>query len=122
EAVASGRTEKAQAALAAFREPAPVISAAELASRCDIIVDCAPTSAFCAIAEPALRAGKVLVTVSGAALLQHPEIIDLARAHGGRIILATGALLGLDAVRAAAESVIHSVTMVTHKPPKSLNG
>jgi aspartate dehydrogenase len=31
-------------------------------------------------------------------------------------------LLGLDAIRAAAEGNIHSVTMVTRKPPRSLIG
>jgi aspartate dehydrogenase len=50
------------------------------------------------------------------------EVVDLARAHGGRVIVATGALLGLDAVRAAAQGEIRSVTMVTRKPPKSLRG
>ena len=34
----------------------------------------------------------------------------------------TGALLGLDAVQAAAEGEIHSVTMVTRKPPNGLEG
>ena len=34
----------------------------------------------------------------------------------------TGALLGLDAVRAAGEGRIHSVSMVTRKPPKGLIG
>jgi len=34
----------------------------------------------------------------------------------------TGALLGLDAVRAAAQGTIESVTMVTRKPPRGLAG
>ena len=34
----------------------------------------------------------------------------------------TGALIGLDAVRAAAEGTIHSVTMITRKPPNGLEG
>ena len=50
------------------------------------------------------------------------EVVDLARANGGRIIMATGALLGLDAVRAAAKGEIFSVTMITRKPPTSLKG
>ncbi len=50
------------------------------------------------------------------------EVVDRARAHGGRIIMATGALLGLDAVRAAALGEVFSVTMITRKPPKSLRG
>ena len=34
----------------------------------------------------------------------------------------TGALLGLDAVTAAAEGAIHSVRMITRKPPRGLAG
>ena len=34
----------------------------------------------------------------------------------------TGALIGLDAVRAAAEGNITSVTMITRKPPDGLEG
>lgn len=119
-AVASGNRDKAQARMAGFRQPVPVVDPAALAELCDVIVECAPTSAFADIAIPALDRGRTLVTVSGAALLQRPDIIANASANGGRIILATGALLGFDAVRAAAEGQIHSVTMVTRKPPTSL--
>jgi aspartate dehydrogenase len=62
------------------------------------------------------------LTVSGAALLDAPELVELAERNGGKIILATGALLGLDAVRAAAEGDIREVRMVTRKPPRSLAG
>lgn len=121
-AVTSGGREKAQAALAEMGSPAAVVSPEELAERCDIIVECAPTAAFVSIAEPAMRAGRQMVTVSAAALIEHMEMVALARANGGRIIMATGALLGLDAVRAAAKGEIASVTMITRKPPKSLKG
>ena len=119
-AICSGRQDVAEARAHSLGLAVPVVSPAELAERCDVIVECAPTPAFMAIAEPALAAGRILVTVSGAAILEHPEITDRAREGGGQIILATGALLGLDAVRAAAEGVIHSVRMVTRKPPRSL--
>lgn len=120
EAVTAGDRARAEAAMGALKLPVPIVPIAELAQRCDVIVDCAPTGAFREIATQALCAGNVLVTVNGAALMQWPEAIDLARANGGRIVLATGALLGLDAVRAAALGTIHSVTMITRKPPKSL--
>jgi aspartate dehydrogenase len=121
-AVTSGGREKAERTLAAMGAQVPVVSPAELADLCDVIVECAPTAAFLSIAGPAMAAGRVLLTVSAAALLEHMEIVDEARAHGGRVIVATGALLGFDAVRAAAEGEIRSVTMVTRKPPKSLRG
>lgn len=119
-AVTGGPGGSAAARVARLGNPVPLVSAGDLARDCDVIVECAPTAAFLGIAEPALAAGRTLVTVSGAALLLHPDVIALATRSGGRIILATGALLGFDAVRAAAEGVIHSVRMVTRKPPRSL--
>lgn len=122
EAVTSGNAQKARDALADFARPVDVVSPKDLAARCDVIVECAPTAAFLAIVTPALAAGRQVITVSAAALIENMQMVDAARASGGRIILATGALLGLDAVRAAAEGTIHSVTMVTRKPPRSLVG
>ncbi|WP_068547196.1 aspartate dehydrogenase [Thalassotalea crassostreae] len=119
-AVTSGNLDKAKQNLTTINSSADVISSAKMVENVDIVIECAPTSAFMNIAKPTLEQGKTLVTVSGAAILQHPEIIDIAKQNGGQIILATGALLGLDAVRAAAESTIHSVNMVTRKPPTSL--
>lgn len=119
-AVSAGDRDRAEAAMAELAHPVPIVGIEELVALSDVVVDSAPTAAFRDIATATLSAGKTLVTVSGAALMQWPEATDLARAHGGRIILATGALLGLDAVRAAAIGKIHSVTMVTRKPVKSL--
>jgi aspartate dehydrogenase len=49
-------------------------------------------------------------------------LIDLARQNGGQIVVPTGALIGLDAVVAAAVGTIHSVRMVTRKPVTGLAG
>jgi len=46
----------------------------------------------------------------------------LAKERGGQIIVPTGALLGLDAVTAAAEGSIQMVRMTTRKPPAGLAG
>jgi aspartate dehydrogenase len=121
-AVCARTPERAKLRLAALRRTVPLVDPVELAKQSDIVVECVPASAFVSIARPALEHGRLLVTVSAAALLDHPEMIEIAKAQGGRIILATGALLGLDAVRAAAEGKIASVTMVTRKPPKGLAG
>jgi aspartate dehydrogenase len=60
--------------------------------------------------------------LSVGALIEHMGLIEKARATGARIVVPTGALLGLDAVRAAAEGEIISVTLLTRKPPASLAG
>ena len=50
------------------------------------------------------------------------HLVARARETGARIVVPTGALLGLDAVRAAAEGKVESVTIETRKPPRGLEG
>jgi len=85
-------------------------------------VECAPAALLEAICRPMLTAGKAVLVLSCGALLPRPDLVALAREHGGRIIVPTGALLGLDAVAAAAEGAIRSVRMTTRKPPGGLAG
>lgn len=121
-AVCSRDADKAKRTMEGVCRPVPVVIPDELARTCNIVVECAPKEAFSSIAKPVLNAGRLLVTVSAAAILENPEIGELARSGGGKIILATGALLGLDAVRAASEGEIREVRMITRKPPASLEG
>jgi aspartate dehydrogenase len=90
--------------------------------RADLAIECAPAAALEAICRPMLEAGKAVMVVSCGALLDRGDLIALAKAKGGQIIVPTGALLGLDAVTAAAEGVVHSVRMTTRKPPNGLAG
>lgn len=122
EAVASGDRHKAERTLQDLGLACGVVSAAELARRCDVVIECAPKTAFREILTPCLESGRLVITVSAAPLIANMDVVELARDRGGRIMLATGALLGLDAVRAAAEGQIRAVTMVTRKPPRSLLG
>jgi len=112
--------DKAKALLAELGVDVPLLDPAALAKHCDVIVEAVPSNAFMDVVMPAINHGVTIVTVSGGALLQNPDIADKALAKGARIILATGALIGLDAVRAAAKGKISSVHMVTRKPPDSL--
>lgn len=121
-AVAARDIKKAKDRMARFTTPVPVVTLGELAAQADVVVECAPAECFREVAEPAIAAGRILMPLSVGALLAHPELAETARRTGARIIVPSGALLGLDAVRAAAEGIIHSVTMVTRKPPSSLAG
>jgi aspartate dehydrogenase len=55
-------------------------------------------------------------------LVENEDLIGLAKDNGGQIIVPTGALIGLDAVTAAAVGAIHSVRLVTRKPIAGLVG
>jgi aspartate dehydrogenase len=98
------------------------VSLADLAERSDIVVEALPAAAFRAAAEPAIALGRIFMPLSVGALLGNLDLVERAAASGGRIIAPTGALLGLDAVRAAAEGGISTVRMITRKPPDGLIG
>jgi aspartate dehydrogenase len=100
----------------------PVLPLARLAEVADIVIECAPAALLRDIAEPALAAGRTLIVLSCGALLDNADLIDLARRQKGRILVPTGALLGLDAVQAAAEGHISRIHMITRKPPNGLDG
>lgn len=121
-AVAARNKEKAQDWLSQLSRPVAIMSFEEMADACDVIVECAPADLLSEIATPVLKAGKTIIVLSCGGLLTHPELVELARVSGGHIQVPTGALLGLDAVIAAAEGQIHSVRMITRKPVKGLLG
>jgi aspartate dehydrogenase len=108
--------------MAGFRRPVPVVPLASLWEHADLIVECAPAALLRELAEPALAHGRRVMVLSCGALLDNFGLVDLARRHGGRILVPSGALLGLDAVAAAAEGNISSVHMITRKPPQGLAG
>ena len=121
-AVSARDRSRARDRMSGFRAPVDVVVAGGLAGRADIVVESAPAAVFREIAEPVVRAGKVLVAISAAALLEHADLVETARATGAQIVVPSGAVMGLDAVRGAAESGIASVTMITRKPPGGLAG
>jgi aspartate dehydrogenase len=113
---------KAQAWLDCERISCPLVALRELPAHADLVVECAPAAILDQICTPMLKAGKRVMVLSASALLPRPELVELARSTGGQIIVPTGALIGLDAVLAAAEGTIHSVELTTRKPPNGLAG
>jgi aspartate dehydrogenase len=119
---AAGDRAKAQDFLDREKIACPLVVLDEFPAHADIAVECAPASQLDNICRPMLTAGKSVIVLSCGALLPRPDLVELAKAHGGTILVPTGALLGLDAVAAAAEGDIRSVRMITRKPPGGLKG
>lgn len=106
---------------AALLDPSPrVVSLAELPDHADVIVECATADALPAILDIGLGAGKTVIVVSAAGLLQVPDVEAMARRCGGRLRIANGALPGLDSLRAAREGTIRSVKLTSRIRPDSL--
>lgn len=121
-AVAARDAQKCRASVEALGSRAPVVPLAELSRDADIVLECAPAALLDDIVRPVVQAGKTAIVLSVGALLSHFDLVEVARENGGQIIVPTGALLGLDAVCAAAQGKINSVTMTTRKPVRGLIG
>src|SRR5882757_3475935 len=121
-AVSANDRGKALERVSHLHRPVPVVALEKLEPLADIVVECAPAKLLPAVAEPFLRAGKTVIVLSCGALLANEHLVSLARRHGGNIVVPSGALLGLDAVAAAAEGEIRSVRMITRKPVRGLAG
>jgi aspartate dehydrogenase len=121
-AVSAKNHDKAKEFVSTLAHPVQVLNISDLEKEADLVIECAPAALLPEIAAPFLKAQKQVIVLSVGALLFHPELITMAKDQGGVIHVPTGALIGLDAMIAAAEGKIHSVRMVTRKPPKGLAG
>ena len=104
-AVAVRDEAKARHALAdgtAVRFGTPV----DLPDDCDLVMECLPPALFRDVAIAAIDRGRLFMPLSVGQLLEHWDLVERAKAAGARILVPTGALIGLDAVRAAAEGEI----------------
>ncbi len=121
-AVAARDEIKAARNIETFANPPKIVPAGEIGQHADVILECAPKAVFDALARSAIDNGCIFMPLSVGALLDQPELIERARMAGARIIIPTGALIGLDAVNAVSQGPVTSVTMVTRKPPRGLEG
>jgi aspartate dehydrogenase len=120
--VEKGRARLQALGIGGDEAPVPIVALDALPDHADIIVEALPAAAFRDVATPAIAQARILIVLSVGALLSAQDLIDRARETGAQIIAPSGAILGLDALRAAAEGEIERVTFKTRKPPKSLQG
>jgi aspartate dehydrogenase len=90
----------------------------------ELVVESASPNAVRAHAEAVLSAGKDLLLMSSGALTD-PELFvrvtTLAVEGNRRVIVPSGALGGIDAIRAVSDR-LDEVTLTTTKPPRALRG
>jgi aspartate dehydrogenase len=121
-AVSVQNPEKHRSRLASLARAPAVLPIEALVDLADIVIECAPSALVRSIVAPFVGCGKTAIVLSAGALLEQEDLVELARQNGGQIMVPTGALIGLDAVTAAAVGKIHSVRMVTRKPVRGLAG
>jgi aspartate dehydrogenase len=105
-------------------DPRPaVVCFDKLVDACDIVIESACAEVSFAFAQKALKKKKDIMVMSvGGILDKSGRLFDLARKNKARIILPSGAVCGLDALKSAMIGDIKRLSLTTRKPPAGLKG
>ncbi|NLN94126.1 MAG: aspartate dehydrogenase [Candidatus Hydrogenedens sp.] len=113
---------QAEALLNRYKLNASILDLEALAEAADFIVECAVGSVVPDVVHASIVHGKDCLIMSLGGLLADPQLIDRARLAGITLRLPSGAVCGLDGIRAAMQGGLDEVTLTTRKPPAGLKG
>lgn len=100
----------------------PNVDFKTLALDCDLIIECLPAEIVPDLCDAVLPEHKDILFISAAALLIYPHLLDRLQQSRSKAYLPSGALCGLDGVRAMKEMGIISSVIASTKPPKGFSG
>ena len=100
--------------------PAPITSLAALIRQSQLVIEAASAAAAGSLVEQALRAKRNVLVMSVGGLLGNVRWQQLARRSNARVYIPSGALVGLDGVKAMAIGRIRRASLTMRKPPHAL--
>ncbi|MFH1825080.1 MAG: aspartate dehydrogenase [Candidatus Firestonebacteria bacterium] len=114
--------KKAEKVVKLSKDNPKITNIDEAVSLADLVVECAVKDVVYEIATKSLKSGKDIMIMSTGGLVEHLELLDLARKKDVCIYLPSGAVSGLDGIKSATAGKVYSVSLTTSKPPISLKG
>ncbi len=95
----------------------------ELIRKCDLVIEASSSKCSWEISREAVRNGRdiMVMSVGGIAGYLH-RLASLAEKSGAKVYIPTGAISGIDALKAARCGKIKKVTLSTYKNPRSFQG
>ena len=94
----------------------------ELIDSADLVIEAVSPSVAGGLLRKAIQKKKDILIMSIGGLLGNEPLLREAGQKGIRVILPSGAVAGIDALKAAKTAGIDEVTITTRKPPGSLKG
>lgn len=99
-----------------------IVSINDVIERSDLIIEAAHPDAVKEILLKAIEKKKALMIMSTGGLVGNEELLDRAEKNNIKIYLPSGAICGLDGIKAISNAKIEKITLTTTKPPKGLEG
>jgi aspartate dehydrogenase len=99
-----------------------VVPLPSLVRQSDLVIEAAAVDAAAPVASLALKANRDVLIMSVGGLLTERGWRNPARRSQGRVFIPSGALAGLDGVKAMAVGRLRRVWLTTRKPPRALAG
>lgn len=94
----------------------------DLINKSDLVIETASANSSFEIAKKVISAKKDVFIMSVGGLLGYPEIFSLAEENNCSVYLPSGAICGVDGLKASSLGEIKRITLTTKKPPQAFKG
>lgn len=121
-AISDKETKKAIRLSKKFTPPPKVLSISQLIKKSDLVIEAASASISADILRQCVKNKKDVLIMSVGGLLASQKLLAAAAKKRVRVYLPSGAISGIDAIKAASTGKISKVTLTTTKPPHGLEG
>ena len=109
--------------LASLAGGVAVLDFEDMLNNVDLVLECASPDSVKELAPTVLEHGKDMIIMSIGAFMDmefYTEVLKIAKENDAKIHLPSGAVVGLDGIKAVAKFGLKEVNLVTRKSPKSL--
>lgn len=109
--------------LASFADGVAVLNFEDMLDKVDLVLECASPASVKEFAPIILEKGIDMIIMSIGAFMDidfYNNVLKIAKENAAKIHLPSGAVVGLDGIKAVAKFGLKEVNLVTRKSPKSL--
>lgn len=109
--------------LASFAGGVAVLDFEDMLNNVDLVLECASPASVKQLAPIVLEKGIDMIVMSIGAFMDkdfYADVLKIAKENNAKIHLPSGAVVGLDGIKAVAKFGLKEVNLVTRKSPKSL--
>jgi aspartate dehydrogenase len=92
-----------------------------LIKQSDLIIEAAHPDVASVVLKESIANKKNVMLMSVGGMLGNEKLLKLAEKRGLRVYLPSGAVAGIDAIKAAKQAGIKTARLITRKPPKGLS-